>query len=413
MVKVLDRVPRRFASVSKLNGNGLVTPQRDLVLPDRVRKAIGLDDGMDPVSLGWDRQVYSALAAVTEESDRLDYASAGQDFVELSRDRFITGITLVADPYRHDVTTAVIVPVQDAVDKIISAMSLNGRVTYFNLSSTLLFLKALSAMNKNVYGSSLPHQDLATAVAADNDSLQAWHIPFGAWNDKDKYDITAGIPAELETTLRFNTTFGANNLIAVVAANGTVDTATDIYVVNWGVQGLPREYIQLAPVPDFRHHHTQTVQSTVTIPLETGRYLKRMTIVNLAVLASNNEARNDSNMTVVTFRIKRPTTTLLWERIRWEVMRSMHSPFTSVPDVDRDGTAAIMTVPLSGVLTVDWRNYSKNPYGLNLYPFQSGDVELEFELGVTTGSIHVFFEYYALPDPTIADAWDGTPYRPR
>ncbi len=413
MNKVLDRVPRRFASVSKLNGNGLATPSRELILPDSVRQKIGLDEGMDPVSIGWDRQVYSALAAVTQESDVLNYASAGQDFVDLSRDRFITGITLVADPYRHDVTTAVIAPVQDAVDKVISALSLNGRVTYFNLSSALLFLKGLSAMNKNVYGSSLPHQDLATAVAADHDSLQAWHLPFGVWNDKDKFDITAGIPAELETTLRLNATFGANNLIAAVAANGTVDTGTTLYVVNWGVQGLPREYVQMAPIPDFRHDHVQAVTATTTLNLETGRFLKRMTIVNLAVLAANNEARNDSNMTVATFRIKRPTTTMLWERIRWEVLRGIHSPWTSVPDVDRDGAAAIITVPLAGIVTVDWRNYSKNPYGLNLYPFQSGDVQLEFELGVTTGSIHVFYEYYALPDPTIADAWDGTPYRPR
>ena len=372
-----------------------------------------LDDPRDPVGIGWDREIHRGLAAVTQETDVLDYASGGSDAVALSRDRLITGLALVADPWRHDVTTGTITPVQDAADKVISALSIAGGATYFNLSSTLLFLKGLSAMNKAVYGSSIPHEDLATGVGADNDSRQAWYLPFGAWNDKDKYDITAGIPAERETTLALTATFATNQLIAETAADGTIDAATDIYVVTFGVQGLSASYLANVPRPDYRHDHVQTPTSTTTIALQVGRFLKRTTIINLAVAANNNEARNDSNINVITIRFKKPTTTVLIERMRWRVAQSALSPFNHFPGVDRDGAAAIFTAPMAGVLVIDWRNFSKNTYGLNLYPFQSGDVELELELSVTTGSLHFFHEYYAFPDPSIAEAWNGSPYRPR
>ena len=370
-------------------------------------------DPRDPRAIGWDRNVHAGLAVVTQETDVLDYASGGSDSVDLSRDRLITGIALVADPYRHDVTTATITPVQDAADKLISAMSIAGKTTYFQLSSTLLFLKGLSMMNKFVYGAALPHEDLATGVGADNDSRQAWYIPFGARNDKDHYDITGGIPAERETTLALNATFATNQLIAATAANGTIDANTDIYVVTFGVQGLSQAYLRDVPIPDFRHDHVQSPTSTTTINLQTGRYLKRTTIINLAVVASNNEDRNDSNVDVVVIRFKKPTTTSLFDRIRWRVAQSALAPFSNYPGVDRDGTAGIFSAPMPGVLVIDWRNFTKNIYGLNLYPFQSGDVQLELELGTTTGSVHMFQEYYAFTNPGIAEAWNASPYSPR
>ena len=297
------------------------------------------------------------------------------------------------------------------MDKVISALQLQGKLTYFSLSSTLSFLKALSAMNKTVYGSSLAHQDLVLTVSNDNQSRQAWFIPFGALNDYDPFDITAGIPAEDETSLVLSATFGANNLIAETAANGTVDAASNIYVVSFGVQGMSREYRSRMPIPDFRHDHVQAPNATTTFNLQVGRYLKRTTILNLAVAANNNEPRNDSNLTNATVRFKRPTDSRLFDRIRWQVFKSLQSAWFRLPDVDRSGTAAIITEPLAGVTVIDWRRLTKNPYGLNLYPFQNGDVELTFELGVTTGSIHLYNEYYALPDPTVAEDWPA--FRPQ
>lgn len=399
-------VMQRTRTVTKLP-RGLFGPDgMPLVDGRKVDGAQFVDDPRDPVGIGYDRQIHAGLAAITQETQLLDYASAGQDSVELSRDRVITALMLVADPYQHDVTTATIVAVQDAVDKVISALSIAGKLTYFNLSSSLLFLKAISLQNKAVYGSSLPHEDLGLTVAADYQSRQAWFLPFGAMNDFDPYDITAGIPAEDEVSLILSATFGANNLIAETAANGTVDPATNIYVVSFGVQGLSKVYRNRLPIPDFRHDHITAPTSATTFRLQTGRYLKRTTIVNLAVAANNNEPRNDSNLDNVTIRFKRPTDTQLLSRIRWHVAKSLFSPYASrMPDVDRSGTAAIITIPFVGGLVIDWRRLTKNPYGLNLYPFQEGDVELTLELNTTTGSVHLYNEYYSMPDPSVGEDW--------
>ncbi len=415
----------KFREVQKLGGGKIVLPERNpggrLYLPNgtlvpeiahRPKPLRIEDDPRDPRSIGYDLQEYNGLAAISEETQVLDYASGGQDSVDLPKDRVITGIMLVADPYQHDVTTATLVAVQDAVDKVISALSISGKLTYFNLSSTLLFLKGLSAMNKSVYGSSIAHQDLVLGVGADNVSRQAWYIPFGAWNDFDMFDITAGIQAEDETSLILSATFGLDNIIGTVAANGTVDPASNIFVVTYGVQGLGAAYRARLPVPDFRHDHVQSPTSTTSFNLQTGRYLKRSTIVNLAVLASNNEDRNDGNINNISVSFKKPTETKLFDRIRWQVFKSAMSPFSArLPDVDRRGTAITITQPLDGVAVIDWRRLTKNPFGLNLYPFQSGDVVLDLELGTTTGSVHIFHEYYAMPDPSIAEPWPA--FRPQ
>jgi len=400
-------VMQRTRTVTKLPAGALFGPDgMPLVRGSRVDGAHLVDDPRDPVGIGYDRQIHAGLAALTQEVDVLDYASAGQDSVNLSRDRVITALMLVADPYQHDVTTAAITAVEDAVDKVISALSIAGKLTYLNLSSTDLFLKGISLQNKAVYGSSLPHQDLATAVAADNLSRQAWFIPLGAMNDFDPFDITAGIPAEDEVSLILSATFGANNIIAAVAANGTVDPATNIYVVTYGVQGLSKTYRNRLPVPDFRFDHITSPSSTTTFNLQTGRYLKRTTLVNLAVLATNNQPRNDSNLDNLSMRFKRPTDTFLLNRVRWHLTKALFSPYASrMPDVNRDGAAAIITEPFVGGLVIDWRRLTKNPYGLNLYPFQEGDVQLSVELNDTTGTVHLYNEYYSMPDPSVGEDW--------
>lgn len=414
---------RRFVEIRKIPGHvmamarkmhttpgGVIIPgsvdMRDL--EENARKFKGVVE--DPTLIGYDQQTWRGLAGATVETQNLDYVGGGTDSVDLSKDRVITSIMLVADPYQHDVTTAVIVPVQDAADKVISALSINGKISYYNLSSTLLFLKALSAVNK-VTGRRVSHEDLATAVAADNQSIQAWVLQFGALNDWSMYDITAGIPAEDETSLVLQATFGADNLIAVVAANGTVDPATDIYVVNYGVQGLPKSYRDRMPVPDFRHDIVTNPTSQTVISLQPGRYLKRTTIINLGVVASNNAPRNDANVTNLTVSIKRPTLTQLFNRVRWETFKNMMAAHQHQPLVDADGTASIQVALLDGVAVIDWRKFTGNPYGLNLYPFQNDDIQITLEMGVTTGSVHMYHEYYALPDPAIAEAWGA--FRPQ
>ena len=364
----------------------------------------------DPNCLGYDQQPHQGLAVLAQQTDILDYASGGADAVALDKNMVITGILLVADPYRHDVTTATITVVQDAVDKILSGLNIVGGPTYFQASSTLAFLKALSAMNKVVYGGSLPNEDLATGVGADNDSFQAWYIPLGAANDYDYFDITAGIPAEDETTLRLSGTFGADNLIAATAANGTIDTNTDIYVVLFGVAGLDREYRSRLPLPEFRHDHVTSPSSTTTFDLLTGRYLKRTTILNLAAAANNNEARNDGNLTDITMRFLKPVDSRLWDAVRWRIFKHAMLLGGHGPEADRDGGVALAGAGLDGVAVIDWRRFTKNPYGLDLMSLGSGDAQIELTVGTTTGSIHLFHEYYNFPDPSVPLGWP--PYRP-
>lgn len=377
-------------------------------LPAKLSKSQGgvdlLDDPRDPVSIGYDQQVHAGLAAVTQETDVLDYTSGGTDSVELSKNRVITGITLVADPYQHDVTTAVITVVQDAPDKVISGLNIVGGPTYFSLNNTLTYLKALSNLNKLIYPG-LGHEDLATAVAADHLSYQGWHIPFSPWSDHDPFDILAGIPAEDETVLNLNATFGLNNIIAVTAADGTVDVATDIYVVSYGVQGLPASYRSQLPIPDYRHDHISAPTTNSRFDLITGRYLKRTTILNLGVAASNNEPRNDGNLTDISMVFEKPTRTTLFDRIRWRVFKDMQQVWRPGTQIDKDGAAAVAPGGLAGVAVIDWRDYTHNPFGLNLYPFGDSDVHLDFTVATTTGSLHLFNEYYAMPNPSVAQGW--------
>ena len=376
---------------------------RDL-LGSRKLKA-GVEVPWDPRCLGYDLKQYDGLASIVQEADLLDYASGGSDNVDLTKNMVITRVVLVADPYRHDVTTAVITAVQDAADKLLSGLTIVGGPTYFSLSSTTLFLKALGALNKVVYGGSIPHEDLATAVGADNDSIQAWAIGMGAFNDHDLFDITAGIPAEDETTLRLSGTFATSQLIATTAANGTIDDNTDVYILVFGVAGLSAAYRARMPRPQFRHDHVESPTSTTTFNLETKTYLKRTTIVNLAVNASNNDPRNDSNITSITFRVRKPTDTRVWDAVRWSVWQAGMVHSGRGPEVDRDGSAAVLTPPLAGVSVIDWRAITKNPYGLNLMNLEAGDASLIFEMGTTTGSIHLLHEYYHVPDPSVPMAW--------
>lgn len=377
---------------------------KELYLPAKPTLSIA-DDPRDPVSIGYDQQPHAGLAAITEESDTLDFASTGTASVELSTNRVITAITITADPYQHDVTTATLVVVQDAMDKVLSGLNIVGGPTYFSLNNTLTFLKALGNMNKLIYPG-LGREDLATAVANDAQSFHGWHIPFGPWSDHDPYDILAGIPAEDETSLNLLATFGADNLIGTVAANGTVDTATRLRVGTYGVQGLPATYRARLPIPDFRHDHQSSPGTNTRFDFVTGRYLKRTTILNLAVAANNNEDRNDSNLTDVSVVFERPTRTTLFDRVRWRSFKNWQQVWSGPgTQIDKDGAAAIAAGGLAGIAIIDWRDYTHNPYGLNLYPFQERDVHIDFTLGVTTGSLHLFNEYYAFPDPSVAQNW--------
>lgn len=367
------------------------------------------NDPRDPVSIGYDQQPHAGLAAITQEAQQLNYVSGGTDSVALSTNRLITGFQITADPYQHDVTTATIVAVQDAMDKILSGLNIVGGPTYFSLNNTLTFLKALGNLNKLVYPG-LGREDLATAVAANNQSFDGWHIGFGPWSDHDPFDIMAGIPAEDETTLNLLATFGANNIIAVVAADGTVDVATTLYITTYGVQGLDRAYRARLPIPDYRHDHESAPSANTRFDFTTSRYLKRTTILNLGVAASNNEPRNDGNITDVSVVFEKPTRTTLFDRIRWRTFKNNQQLWSGPgTQIDKNGTAAIVSGGLAGVAVIDWRDYTHNPFGLNLYPFRDGDVHLDLTMGVTTGSVHLFHEYYAMPDPAVGRLWDNTP----
>lgn len=369
-----------------------------------MRKAEGLDlQYVDPKIRGYDDQLYLAAGQMVQERDVLDYSSGGSDSAELSQKGIITAIALIADPFRHDVTTATLVVVQDAADKVIQGINITGGPSYYSLNNNLLFLKGLSNLNKKLYN--LTHQDLATAVGADNDSNQVWFIPFGVFSDYDPFDASAGIPSIDETTLEMEVTFATNQLIGTVAANGTIDDNTDIYVVTYNVIGLPPEYRRRLPIPDFRYDHIPAPVTNSRLDFQVGRVLKRTTIINLAVAANNNEPRNDSNITDVRVLDDHGITTEILPLTRWQVLKGLFQPFQPGVAIDRDGAAAIISEGLVGVAVIDWRQITHNPFGLNLYPRQPRDVHLDLTMATTTGSIHFYNEYYSLPDRTLYDFW--------
>jgi hypothetical protein len=361
----------------------------------------------DPEKIGYDRVVHSGEASISIPTDTLDFSASNSDSIALPKDGIITSIVLVADPYQHDVTTATITVVQDAVDRLISALSITGRPTYFSLSNTPLYLKAVSAQNKKVYAGAVIHGDLATGVGADNTSVQAWVLHFGALNDFDPFDITAGIPAEDEANLSLIATFGASDLIAVTSANGTVDTATDVYAMIFGVQGLSKAYRERLPIPEFQHQHQNSPTSTTSFNLQPSRYLRRSTIVNLAVEASNNQPRNDTNITDLSLIFTKGQRISLFDRFRWDVVRAGLGAWSRGPEVDRDGAAAVAPGGLAGVTQIDWAKLTGNPYGLNLYGYQEGQAVIQATMGTTTGSIHVYHEYYNFADPSVPEKWGG------
>ena len=80
-------------------------PNKDLYIPSEPGQGKDLLV-FDPVGVGYDGRIYKTAGVVTQEADVLGYSSGGAANVNLRRNRVITGIALVADPYRHDVTTA-------------------------------------------------------------------------------------------------------------------------------------------------------------------------------------------------------------------------------------------------------------------------------------------------------------------
>ena len=362
----------------------------------------------DPVGRGYDGKIYKTAGILTQEADNMVYASGGSVNVNLSKNRVITGLCLVADPYQHDVTTATLVPVQDAQDKLFSGLNISGGPTYFNLNSTLSFLKAVGALQKSIRPG-MEHDDLATAVANDNQSYQAWQINFGL-DDNNPFDFRAGIPAQDETSLILGATFATSNLIGTVSANGTIDTNTRVYVLTYGVQGLSPRYRRFMPIPDFKHDHITSPTTETRFNLQTNRRLKRTTILNLAVAANNNEPRNDSNLTDISLVFQKPTDTRVFNLVRWRSFRAAQTAWVAGVPVDFNAVAVVNPTGLTGVAVIDWRKWTGNPFGLSTYGFNDGDVYLTFTVGTTTGSIHLYHEYYSLPRPDIASQWDRRPF---
>ncbi len=412
--------PRQSLLPEALRQAGIRNPVAQPRDWDRV-KTIGHPlDPRDPISIGYDRIPREGLAAYTEETDRLDYVNGGSDTVDLLKNRLITAIDLVADPFDHSVQNAPAVIVQDAQDKVLSGVNIVGGPTYFSLNNTITFLKAISNLNK-MYYPALGRDDLLTPVNANNLSFQGWRIQFGAWADNDPFDITSGIPAEDETSLSINAIFGLNNLIATVGANATILPSTDIRVVTYGVQAVTEppgvqsvgpDYRARLPIPDFRHDHRQNPVTNTRFDLLTGRYLKRTTILNLAVNAANNEPRNDGNVTDISVVFEKPVRTLLIDRIGWRTFKNNMQGWRPGPQIDKDGAATIAPGGLAGVAVIDWRDFSHNPFGLDLgvnNDFRDGDVHIDITMGTLTGSIHLFNEFYAFPDPSVPLLWNEAP----
>ena len=140
LADVKEALTRRFGK--------LWTPDRNLYVPSEPGQGKDLMV-FDPVGVGYDGRIYKTAGVLTQEADTLVYASGGSANANLRRNRVITGIGLVADPYRHDVTTATITAVQDAVDKLMSGLSIAGGPTYFSQNSTTFFMKGWANLCQN------------------------------------------------------------------------------------------------------------------------------------------------------------------------------------------------------------------------------------------------------------------------
>lgn len=363
------------------------------------------DDPRDPRILGYDRSYYDALGVITQEATSVTWAASGSGSIPLSRNRVITAIALSVDPLVTTVTTGTTAEVQDSVDRLLSGFAIVGGPTYMTLAGTPAYLKHWGNLNKVVWPS-VVRQEVVTTVSANNKSTWEWYMPFGVFDDLDPFDASSGIPAEDETSLNANLTFAANSLLGTTGANVQVTTATTLYIMDFGVQGMPPAYRARMPIPDFRYDSNTAPTSTTQFNLLTQRYLKRTTLLNLAANGSNNEARNDSNITSLSVIFNKPTLTKLIDTVNWMSLANGMQPTNRLePTVDKDGTNTTVGRSLAGVLVIDWRKLTHNPWGLNLYPFQLGDVLLSLAMGTTTGSVHLLHEYYALPDTTVAQGW--------
>ncbi len=379
--------------------------------PDRLAPV----DGLDPSVIGFDGQLYQGVASMQYQTGGLTYVASGNVGLAngLPRNTFITEIMLTADPFDTigDGTNAATI-VEDAQDKLLQGLTIAGGPTYYSHNNLILAGKHLGNLNKYLYSGAIVRDNISTSSSATAVSnYESWRLHFGALNDYMPFDISAGIPAELETTLNLSILFPSTSLLATTSTYKVLQTTTIVRVLVIGVNGMPAQYLQDCPIPDFRTDIISSPVTNQTLSLLGGRFLKRTTIVNMAANASNNSARNDSNLTDMSITLLKPTTIKVLDTVRIQTLKALlqaHGGRWSA--VDANGTIAVAAAGHVGVYVIDWRKITGNPYGLDLTNFSNTDAQLGWTVGTTTGQINAYHEYYAVRNVnTLAAmrAWQG------
>lgn len=374
--------------------------------------------GFDPSVIGYDRKVYSTgkdgiLGAVEYQPSALTFAASAAASIQLTNGIFVTEILIQADHTTQGDGTNIATIVEDAQDKLLQALSIVGQKTYYAHSDSKTYMKVLGNLCKQIYPG-LPRQDISTSSAAsDHIAYQAWKLHFGALNDRNPFDITAGIKAQ--ANLNMNVTFSAANVQAATAAHNILQTTTKVYVVVIGVSGLPKAYMDNAPYPDFRTDIYAAPTTTTNINLLGGRFLKRSTILSQAVAASNNNPRSDSNLSTFAVKMSLQGTRKFLDSARWNTAKAFFAGMEArAGAVDPNGLVAVMSNGLTGVLTIDWRKLTGNIYGLDLLDAQDNQVQYEIGVGTTTGQLSALHEYYDGSDIAKASmrAWQDSAFQP-
>jgi hypothetical protein len=326
-------------------------------------------------------------------------ASSDLTPVDIPREGLITELIVRAVITATLTATAL----SDATRRVIQNLKLvgDGGRTYLGLSGEQA-ARLLSFMNLCDYGHEFasPGGVLTTIDVGSTTFEQSFVAHFGS-NPKDPFDLTAAIPARALSTLQALLTTTADT---VVDAAGLITAGTYRYQINQ-VLDVPVPAGLMCPLGSTMvwAHDANYSDYSKKIDVPAGAWLRRIVMLVQDGTAITPLRKNDE-VTAVKLELPKAANkevlSFLWQSLLAETAKIYGYPGSSQSEAavgaiatTRPGYYTTPFIP-HGLAIIDLRKYFHPLYGMDLTPYQTGDVKL----GLTV-------ENYAAGDDTLI-YWD-------
>ncbi len=230
-------------------------------------------------------------------------------------------------------------------------------------------------------------------------------------NPKDRFDLSAGIPAMDLSTLQVLLTTTANT---VCDTNGTITAATYVYEISEVIltdsEKRAMGQIMTPTGSTLAYTHTATYSDFgYQIDVPTGCFLRSIILRETDDTATFIR-RKDDETTALKLWLPKTGEIVLEENI-YEAKHSMMSRFDvpgSCGDVGpigaiastREGPSDLTAIVPAGFVIIDLREFANPDYGLDLRQFQTGDVKLGLTIGsYSAGDMSTFYWDQLIPTP--------------